>query len=126
MIDLDHFKKINDRYGHPLGDVVLSEFAGLVLELTRSTDIFARYGGEEFALILPHTPDAEALEIAERIRLKAETTPFPGEDHSITCTISVGVATNRAGIETPEDLLNLADVNLYRAKSGGRNLVIAG
>jgi diguanylate cyclase (GGDEF)-like protein len=126
MIDLDHFKKINDRYGHPFGDVVLSEFAGLVLELTRSTDIFARYGGEEFALILPHTSDTEALEIAERIRRKVELNAFPGEDHPITITISIGVGTNRAGIETPEDLMNLADVNLYRAKSGGRNLVISG
>ena len=126
MIDLDHFKKVNDRYGHPIGDVVLSEFAGLVLELTRSTDIFARYGGEEFALILPHTAEEEAMEIAERVRRKVETNAFPGEDHPITLTISVGVGTNRAGIETPEDLMNLTDVNLYRAKSGGRNLVIGG
>jgi len=126
MIDLDHFKKVNDRHGHPIGDVVLSELAGLVLELTRSTDIFARYGGEEFALILPHTAETEALEIAERIRRKVEANAFPGEDNPILCTISVGVGTNRAGIETPEDLLNLADVNLYRAKAGGRNLVIAG
>ncbi len=126
MIDLDHFKKVNDRFGHPLGDVVLSEFAGLVVELTRSTDIFARYGGEEFALILPHTSEEEGVEIAERIRARVESNPFPGEDLPITCTVSIGVGINRPGIETPDDLMNLADVNLYRAKSGGRNLVIAG
>jgi diguanylate cyclase (GGDEF)-like protein len=124
MMDLDHFKKVNDRYGHQMGDVVLSEFAALVLELTRSTDIFARYGGEEFTLLLPHTDQNEAVEIAERIRRKVEAYAFPGEDHPIYCTLSIGVGLNGPAVGSPEALLDIADSNLYRAKAGGRNLVI--
>jgi diguanylate cyclase (GGDEF)-like protein len=126
MMDLDHFKKVNDRFGHQLGDVVLSEFAALVLELTRTTDIFARYGGEEFALILPHTAEKEAVEIAERIRRKAEACDFPGEESPIYCTVSIGVGINGPEVATPEELVDIADTNLYKAKEKGRNLVIWG
>lgn len=124
MMDLDFFKKINDKYGHQLGDVVLSEFAALVLEMTRSTDIFARYGGEEFSLILPHTPLNASIEIAERIRSRVETYAFPGEEFPIHCTVSIGLAINKDEYKSPEDLISTADMNLYKAKTLGRNMVI--
>ena len=126
MMDLDHFKNVNDRHGHQVGDVVLSEFAALVLPLTRSSDVFARVGGEEFALLLPHTEGYEAVEIAERIRRQTEATAFPGEDAPVYCTVSVGVGINGFPVPSPEDLLSLADANLHRAKANGRNLVIWG
>jgi len=124
MMDLDFFKRINDKYGHQLGDVVLSEFAALVLEMTRSTDIFARYGGEEFSLILPHTPLNSSIEIAERIRNRVETYAFPGEEFTIHCTVSIGLAQMKEEYRTPEELISTADMNLYKAKTMGRNMVI--
>lgn len=124
MMDLDFFKRINDKYGHQLGDVVLSEFAALVLEMTRSTDIFARYGGEEFSLILPHTPLNSSIEIAERIRNRVETYAFPGEEFPIHCTVSIGLAQNKEEFQSPDELIATADMNLYKAKTKGRNMVI--
>ncbi len=124
MMDLDFFKRINDKYGHQLGDVVLSEFAALVLEMTRSTDIFARYGGEEFSLILPHTPLNSSIEIAERIRNRVETYAFPGEEFTIHCTVSIGLAQNKEEFQSPDELIATADMNLYKAKTKGRNMVI--
>ncbi len=124
MMDLDHFKRINDKYGHQIGDVVLSEFAALVLEMTRSTDIFARYGGEEFSLILPHTPLDASKEIAERIRSRVEQYAFPGEEFPVHCTVSIGLAMNKEEYKSPEELISSADLNLYKAKTMGRNMVI--
>lgn len=124
MMDLDHFKRINDKYGHQIGDVVLSEFAALVLEMTRSTDIFARYGGEEFSLILTHTPLQSSIEIAERIRSRVEMYSFPAEDFPIHCTVSIGLAMNKEDYKSPDELISTADMNLYKAKTMGRNMVI--
>ena len=125
MMDLDHFKSVNDRYGHQQGDVVLSEVAALILRMVRSTDVFARYGGEEFVLLLTHTEHRQGVELAERIRSAVEGYEFPGEATPINCTISIGVASLQDGILTPEDLMAEADARLYKAKTQGRNLVIS-
>ncbi|NMC75219.1 MAG: diguanylate cyclase [Geobacteraceae bacterium] len=129
MIDIDHFKKINDRYGHPEGDGVLRHVAETMRNKLRITDLLARYGGEEFVVILPETPPRSALIVAESIRRIIEETPVPmGPDRFIGITISAGVAgydrlPDSIGLE---DLLKQADVNLYEAKKKGRNRVECG
>lgn len=125
MMDLDHFKRINDLYGHHQGDVVLSEFAAQVLSAIRSTDVFARYGGEEFVLLLPHTPEADAYQLSEKIRGIIDRYPFPGEESPLHCTVSLGVASLSQDINMPDELIQRADEYLYMAKKSGRNRVIA-
>ena len=118
QIDLDHFKQVNDTYGHHAGDRLLVDFATRVSTLLRSTDVFGRTGGEEFALLLPQTGAAESLQLAERIRTAlatAEVTP--------SYTASFGVATTHDGVPSLEALLVTADTALYRAKANGRNRV---
>jgi diguanylate cyclase (GGDEF)-like protein len=121
IFDLDHFKQVNDRFGHLAGDAVLKEFCELVRQSMRNTDRFARYGGEEFVMLMPATTPADSAGVAvERIRQAAETkdwTPIlPG--HGVT--LSAGVATYR-GDESIEELLARADAALYEAKHNGRN-----
>jgi len=119
MIDLDHFKQVNDTYGHLNGDAVLAELASLLSTGARESDVCARYGGEEFALILPETTEAGARTLAERIRAKVATATFPG---GLKLTISVGVAaTSEPALFT--QLIDRADQALYAAKQGGRNQV---
>ena len=124
MIDLDNFKKINDTYGHPVGDKVLKEVSGLLKKAVRKTDIVARYGGEEFAVILPHTSLQGAQEEAERIREMVVSHSYAGLMDTVI-SISAGVASYPNDIIlSPGDLVNLADNGLYEAKHNGRNRVV--
>ncbi len=126
MIDLDHFKQVNDTYGHLIGDDVLRDMARLLHDLVRENDLVARYGGEEFVIVLPETDDAGADAFAERVRAAVKGTGFasrPGEE-AIALSASIGVATFPAArIDTVEDLFARADAALYRAKADGRDRV---
>lgn len=121
MIDMDHFKAVNDRFGHQAGDKVLIDFVNKVNALLRRSDQLGRFGGEEFLLLLPETTVDEALAVAERIReLCAQPNPPP------TCTVSIGLTTTYKDTDTVDSLLARADAALYRAKTSGRNRVEAG
>ncbi len=124
-IDIDHFKALNDRHGHPTGDASLRKLAGLMTRNLRRIDTIARIGGEEFVVLLPRTSLAEAAQVGDKIRSLVEQTEFPGGDGQPggTLTISVGVAALRPG-ETGADLLARADTALYEAKDEGRNCVV--
>ncbi len=121
LIDLDHFKRINDRYGHPAGDAVLKAVAAELARQGRATDLVARLGGEEFAVLMPNTGLAGGRRLGERLReIVAEMTlPSPAGQHRLT--ISLGLATTRAGQEALAQLYSHADQCLYRAKQNGRN-----
>jgi diguanylate cyclase (GGDEF)-like protein len=124
MIDIDHFKKVNDTFGHTEGDKVLHEIAGLLKASVRKKDTVARYGGEEFILILPEAGIEESFMIAERIRRLVENTPFDVSHARINLTVSAGISNfpnHRAG--SKEELVKMADQALYDAKRGGRNHV---
>jgi diguanylate cyclase (GGDEF)-like protein len=121
LLDVDHFKRINDTVGHSVGDRVLREVAKLLKSSLRSSDTGGRYGGEEFLVLLPNTGKSEAIVIGERIRSSIAASKIQGLDWPVT--VSVGVA-NWVG-HTAHGLLATADMNLYRAKEGGRNCVIA-
>ncbi|RMG59931.1 MAG: diguanylate cyclase [Deltaproteobacteria bacterium] len=123
MLDLDDFKKVNDTYGHPVGDVALREFVRLVKESVREVDVVCRYGGEEFAVILPETDGKSALIVAERIRERTEKRVFYIEGHEIKITVSIGVSSCPRDAVTVRDLVNEADKALYRAKESGKNCV---
>jgi diguanylate cyclase (GGDEF)-like protein len=127
IVDLDHFKRINDRHGHPVGDQVLAEVARRIRTSTRLPDIVARYGGEEFVLLLPGTDDAGAVVTAERIRRRVSRLPIVagGQDAlRISVTCSVGVAAYPAHGDSVDELLRRADAALYTAKSEGRDRVV--
>jgi diguanylate cyclase (GGDEF)-like protein len=123
MLDLDHFKDINDRYGHPVGDLVLKNVAQLLLVTLRKTDVLARYGGEEFAVLLPETRSEGAQIIAERIRITVCDNPIEVDEELIHTSISVGITSHANGDADPQLLLKRADLALYRAKGVGRNRV---
>lgn len=127
LIDVDHFKLINDSYGHPCGDEVLRELASLVGDqLRRVNDFVARYGGEEFAILLPATELDGALSVAEKLRLAVQATRFGCGEREIAVTVSLGVAcTNRLTDAGKPDLIMRADLALYAAKRAGRNRVEA-
>jgi two-component system cell cycle response regulator len=124
MFDIDHFKQVNDQFGHQAGDAVLRGVAGLFLTQTRSTDTVGRYGGEEIVVILTQTGIGGGRAYGEICRANVEETPFviPGSK-PITVTISAGVATFTPKMKTPADLLAAADEAVYRAKASGRNRV---
>ncbi len=125
MFDIDHFKKFNDTYGHPVGDVVLKTLGELIKNLMRDSDLAARYGGEEFALILYHTEEKDAYNIAERLRKTVEQHKFQAEDLVLSVNISVGVACYyHPEILDAKTLIECADKALYKAKEGGRNKVV--
>ena len=124
MIDIDHFKRINDEHGHPAGDAVLREMAHLLRDTLRTVDSLGRYGGEEFAAVLPHTGAEEARQTAERIRHGVEGHAFHAGEHEVRVTVSVGVATCPAlDVDSPGALVREADRALYQAKEQGRNRV---
>ena len=124
MIDIDHFKKVNDTYGHQAGDAVLAGLSELVRSKLRDTDIFARYGGEEFALIAPETDHAGALVLADRLRSMIGQTAFDHSSRSLKVTVSMGLATWTTELKDDfEKLIGLADAALYKAKESGRNRV---
>jgi len=123
MIDIDHFKQLNDHYGHLAGDAVLRDIARLLKEGARETDTVARFGGEEFVIVMPDTSLDGAAHKAEVIRNRVDTYEFPGQGTPLHVTISIGVASYSAGL--PYDLVHAADLALYRAKHAGRNAVVA-
>lgn len=123
ILDLDHFKKVNDTHGHPAGDAVLKEAVRRWLLAVRGLDLLARMGGEEFGLVLPGADAGRAREVAERLRRRIEEEPFEVRRKRLAVTVSVGIAIRSAGTATPARLIAAADEALYRAKRGGRNRV---
>ncbi|CAN7298316.1 PleD family two-component system response regulator [Phenylobacterium sp. LjRoot219] len=125
-VDIDHFKKINDGFGHDVGDEVLREFAVRLASNVRAVDLPVRHGGEEFLVVMPDTRIEDAHRIAERLRLHIAGSPFrvSGGVQALDVTISIGVAASLPGELTPEGLLKRGDAAMYDAKAGGRNRVI--
>jgi diguanylate cyclase (GGDEF)-like protein len=124
MADLDHFKEVNDRHGHPAGDLVLQGVAECLQRSLRATDTAGRYGGEELLVVLPQNDAKGGAVLAERWRLSVEeVTCKSPEEEPISVTISIGVAEYHEAFETPDDLVAAADKALYRAKEKGRNRV---
>lgn len=130
LVDIDHFKHVNDGFGHQAGDQVLVALAEIFAQDLREADVVARYGGEEFLVIAPHTPLAAAILVAERLRTRIEAHQFcshteMGEVGKIDVTASIGVASLSEDANTKEKLIQIADASLYRAKQEGRNRVRA-
>ncbi len=123
MMDLDHFKNINDTYGHQAGDALLSHFADTMRQCFRPDDLIGRIGGEEFIAILTNTGFADAMEAAERLRTTFEKEPTAFSGHQIDATVSIGIATTEHGAETFNQLFKDADKALYHAKGTGRNCI---
>ena len=126
MLDIDHFKRVNDTFGHLFGSMVIQEAARLIKEVLRDVDVIARYGGDEFAVILPHTDGAGAFTVAEKIRKRIEAKVFTDGVKVVSVTISIGESTypdNHA--VTSQELIHMADQALYKAKTLGRNAVVA-
>jgi diguanylate cyclase (GGDEF)-like protein len=124
ILDIDHFKRINDRLGHAAGDAVLTAVAQTLQNHAREVDRVARFGGEEFCVLLPRTTDEGALQAAERFRTAINNTVVAWSDESISVTISTGLATALQSGESLEELLRRADLALYQAKTEGRNRVV--
>ena len=124
MIDLDHFKRVNDNYGHAAGDAVLRAFAAVAHDTMRNTDVFGRYGGEEFLMILVGATPQAALEAVERIRIATATHDWRDMSPEFPVTMSAGIAGFRKG-DNVEQLLHRADLALYQAKKAGRNRTVA-
>ena len=126
MLDIDHFKKFNDTYGHQTGDMVIKTLGGLIDKLTRDSDLSARYGGEEFVLLMYHTASREAFMVTERLRNAVEQHKFQADNQVLTVTISLGVVSfPHPEIADAKALIECADKALYRAKEEGRNRVVA-
>ncbi|MEZ0211197.1 MAG: GGDEF domain-containing protein, partial [Methylophilus sp.] len=131
IVDLDYFKKVNDVYGHLVGDVVLKSCAGNIRAALRGGDVIGRYGGEEFCILLPNSGEQEAMVLAERIRRTIEVTPvsisgvesMSDDTHAIKCTVSVGAVSSETVGYALEGMFAAADQNLYKAKQNGRNRV---
>lgn len=123
MMDIDHFKKLNDSLGHATGDHALAHFAKVIKEVMRSTDVLARYGGEEFIIILPATEQAEAIDVVTRVQRELTKNIFLNKNEKVLITFSAGVAERMNG-ESPEQIIPRADAALYQAKQTGRNRVV--
>ncbi len=125
IMDMDHFKSVNDTYGHDVGDKVLKQLAAMILRISRTTDLAARYGGEEFVVLMPETDEQSAINAANRMRETVEKTPFIIGDNGETLnrTLSIGVATSHPDGDSAESMLKRADEALYSAKRNGRNQV---
>ncbi len=125
MLDIDYFKKINDLYGHKIGDTVLQEFSKLLKRSTRKVDVLARYGGEEFVILLPQTSKKGALAEAERIRMSVKNHRFKSLKNKGGITVSIGISCfPHPEVQTHDDLISLADNALFEAKNNGRDKVI--
>ncbi len=126
MLDLDHFKAVNDTHGHPAGDAVLKSFAQLVTKNIRSDDILARYGGEEFVVLCRHTDLMKASILGERIRHEVSQHIFIAGEKQLRVTTSIGIAgLPDPEITEPKGMVEAADESLYKAKQRGRNCVVA-
>ena len=127
MLDIDHFKTLNDTFGHQTGDLVIKRIAATLKASLRQTDTASRYGGEEFAILLPESGTVAAMVVAENLRVVIQSMEFAAEDgRSIPITASLGVcSTESFGVSSAQELYRGADIALYRAKSGGRNRVEA-
>ena len=123
MIDIDHFKIINDRYGHPLGDAALQHVVHCLRSGLRQTDLIGRVGGEEFAIVLPTTSTDDALDVAERLCTRVATEPLQQGSTTICMTISIGLTMARHTDRSLEQIIARSDTQLYRAKETGRNQV---
>jgi diguanylate cyclase (GGDEF)-like protein len=123
LVDLDHFKSINDRRGHEAGDLVLKHVAQVLTDAVRTVDLCARYGGEEIAVLLPQTTERGAAELAERLRSSLETRPLLYQGEQIHVTASFGVSTYPVPVPYGDWLVLAADKALYKAKGAGRNCV---
>jgi diguanylate cyclase (GGDEF)-like protein len=125
MLDIDHFKQINDQFGHMTGDEVLIEISRRLRSTLRGDEVFARYGGEEFCLLLPDTALAESLQVAERMRSAVSSTEIVTEHASLPVTLSIGATCTQddATLNTAQ-LIERADRNLYTAKHAGRNRIV--
>ena len=127
MVDIDHFKRVNDDHGHQIGDKVLSLLGRTLRQCTRATDLVGRFGGEEFLVIAPETGVDSARVLAERVRalVMRQNAEFEMQEQAVPgVTVSIGVATTEIGVADQQDLIKCADVALYRAKHEGRNRVI--
>jgi diguanylate cyclase (GGDEF)-like protein len=124
LCDIDHFKKINDSHGHPFGDKVLKEVAGILRKAARGVDLAARYGGEEFVLVLEGSGEQGGLQMAERIRQEIEKMVLHNESGPVRVTLSLGLAVYPDHGTDKERLISRADQALYRAKKQGRNRVV--
>lgn len=126
MMDVDYFKRINDTYGHHVGDKVLKALVSRSIELLRKTDVFGRVGGEEFAAVLSETEENTALEIAERLRVELSKIRVESDLGAVEFTVSIGLAMFEQGEETVETIMKRSDIALYKAKESGRNRVVSG
>ena len=124
MFDIDHFKRINDLHGHPIGDQVLREVARRAKSILREGDVLARYGGEEFIVLLSAACKEDARAAAERLRTVIDAQPVQLDRQAIAVSISVGLALRKGEAETLQRTIERADANLYRAKREGRNRVV--
>ncbi|GAA5314808.1 MAG: hypothetical protein AseanaTS_00120 [Candidatus Pelagadaptatus aseana] len=124
LIDLDHFKRVNDQYGHAVGDEVLVAVSSLLKNMTRNTDVLARIGGEEFAILLPQTSMEDAFTQGERLRHATQQLSIQSDTHTVSITLSLGIADRNSDIKSFDDLFNLADIALYQAKHRGRNQLV--
>ncbi|MBF0572229.1 MAG: GGDEF domain-containing protein [Desulfamplus sp.] len=124
VLDIDFFKKVNDTYGHAIGDKCLQEITKRTAPVLRKNDMFARYGGEEFVVVMPETPGDGAVVVAEKIRTSIEKIEFIYKSDTIKMTVSIGVSQVRNGDKSHETVFERADAALYRAKSEGRNRVV--
>jgi diguanylate cyclase (GGDEF)-like protein len=125
MIDLDHFKRVNDTYGHPVGNEVLAELAGRIKLSLRGFDVVCRYGGEEFLVLAVESGLESGVQIAERLRHAVEASPFSTTAGGLKITISLGVAALQPENDTLAGLIDRADQALLKAKAAGRNRVVA-
>ena len=123
LVDLDHFKRVNDKHGHAAGDVVLARIASILMTSIRTSDIVGRWGGEEFILVLPATPLRRIGDLLEQVRERVAAETFEYDDVKIRVTVSIGAADARGGM-TYQDVMRIADDRLYLAKRRGRNRVV--